>query len=319
MGSSLPGSVAGGARLTTARIASNASSRVPAHPPQDLVKLGPLMERSSGRADVAVAIIDGPVATGHPDLATENVRQIPDGNGTCAVDESAACFHGTFVAGILHAKRGTVAPALCPGCTLLVHPIFSEARRASALPAARPQELAAAIVACMDAGARVVNLSAALAHASPQDERDLRDVLDHACRRGVLVVAATGNEALMGGSVVTRHSWVVPVVGYSLAGLPIAQSNLGAAIGRRGVGGPAEGVTSLSSTGGSATSGGTSVAAPFVTGACALMLSAFPQATGADVRLALLRSTAGGRRSVVPPLLDAWAAFRALRTAHPRR
>lgn len=281
----------------------NAAGRsVPAQAPCDLVKLGPLMERSAGRADVVVALIDGPVAMGHPDLARENVREIAGRTGDCAVYDSAACFHGTFVAGILSARRGSAAPALCPRCTLVVRPIFSEGKRTSrGLPAATPQELATAILECIHAGARVVNLSAALAHASAHDKRDLQAVLDHACRRGVVVVAASGNEALMGGSVITRHPWVVPVVGYSLAGQPTAQSNLGTAIGRRGLGGPAEGVRSLSPTGGSATSGGTSVAAPFVAGACAQLLSAFPRATGAEVRLALMQSAVSRRRTVVPP------------------
>ena len=126
------------------------------------------------------------------------------------------------------------------------------------------------------------------------------------------MIAAAGNQASIGGSVITRHSWVVPVVGYDLAGRPSVHSNVGAAMGRRGLGGPAEGVTSLRSTGGSTMLGGTSVAAPFITGACALLLSAFPQASGADVRLALLQSPASRRRSVVPPLLDASLAFRLL-------
>jgi hypothetical protein len=36
--------------------------------PLDLVKLSPLMERGEGRPEIRVALIDGPVALGHPDL-----------------------------------------------------------------------------------------------------------------------------------------------------------------------------------------------------------------------------------------------------------
>jgi hypothetical protein len=96
----------------------------------ELVKLLPLMERTAGRTEVTVGLIDGPVAIGHADLENENIRELPEvDGGSCAVPSSAACKHGTFVAGILLAKRGSAAPAICPGCTLLVRPIFREMRR----------------------------------------------------------------------------------------------------------------------------------------------------------------------------------------------
>jgi hypothetical protein len=36
-------------------------------------------------------------------------------------------LHGTFIVGILCAKRSSDAPAFCPSCILLVRPIFAEA------------------------------------------------------------------------------------------------------------------------------------------------------------------------------------------------
>jgi subtilisin family serine protease len=286
--------------------------------PLDLVQLGPLMRLGPGRPQITVGLIDGPVAVGHPGLACENIRALAGGPAGCEVPHGAACFHGTFVAGILSARRGGAAPALCPGCRLVARPIFSESALSGRLPTANPDELAAAIVECIDAGADVLNISASLARASAREERALRGVLDHACRRGVAVVAASGNQSAIGGSAITRHPWVVPAVGYSLRGRPLSGSNLGAVIGRQGLGAPGENVTSLSARGGVATSSGTSVAAPFVTGTFALLLSAFPHAHASEVRAALVRS-APARRTVVPPLLDAWAAYRALRAAQQRR
>jgi subtilisin family serine protease len=285
----------------------------------ELVNLGPLLARTEGRAEVAVGLIDGPVAVDHPQLARERIRSLRNGDVGCADVRSAACFHGTFVAGILSARRGGSAPAICPGCTLVVRPIFAETPALHGLPPATPQDLAAAILDCIVAGARVVNLSATLGMASSRGERVIESALDHACRRGVAIVAATGNEAVIGGSVITRHPWVVPVVGYSLGGRPLSRSNLGAVIGRQGLGAPGEQVTSLRATGGTATSGGTSVAAPFVTGAFALLLSAFPGATAAQARAALVGSARARRRTVVPPLLDAATAYRALGRTPTRR
>src|SRR5438067_637070 len=95
--------------------------------PLSLVNLGPLMELGGGRSEITIGLIDGPVALDHPDLSADSIRNISDiSSNTCARPDSYACMHGTFIAGILCAKRGSVAPAICPGCTLLIHPIFPE-------------------------------------------------------------------------------------------------------------------------------------------------------------------------------------------------
>ena len=238
----------------------------------DLVKLTALMERTSGSPEVKIGLIDGPVATQHPDLAGEHLREIPGNNGAaCTQANSTACLHGTFVAGILSAKRNSSAPAICPNCTLLIRPIFAETTAGSEhMPSATPQELAAAIIECIDAGARVINLSLALAQPSTKGEQALEEALNQAVRRGVIVVAAAGNQGTLGSSAITRHPWVIPVVACDLRGRPMNESNLGSSIGRRGLSAPGDGITSLGAEGQSLTLGGTSVAVPFVTGAIAL-------------------------------------------------
>ena len=274
-----------------------------------LVKLPSLMELSAGRSDIVVGLIDGPVATAHPDLAG-NIREAPGAAATCSQAASAACLHGTFVAGILSAKRGSTAPALCPDCTLLVFPVFAEANAGTVdSPSAEPEELAAAILACVEAGARVINLSLALMQSSAQAKLALLQALDHAARREVLIVAAAGNQASVAGTIITAHPWVVPVGACDLAGRPVNESNLGHSIGRRGLLAPGEQVTSLGSEGKPVTLGGTSAAAPFVTGAIALIWSLFPAARGADLRLAVSKAHAGTRSTVTPPLFDAWSAY----------
>jgi subtilisin family serine protease len=282
--------------------------------PLDLVRLTKLTGRTSGRPEVAIGLIDGPVSLNHPELASQRLREIPrNGSGACTQSDSTACQHGTFVAGILSAKRGSAAPAICPDCTLLVRPIFAESKPANGeTPSATPEELARAILDCLDAGARVLNISAALVQPSIKNEHALEEALDQAARRGAIVIVAAGNQGTVGSTALTRHPWVIPVAAYDLQGKPMDHSNLGISIGRRGLGAPGDRITSLGAAGKPLTLGGTSAAAPFVTGALALLWSEFPNATAARVKFAATQACAQRRTTVVPPLLDAWAAYQSM-------
>jgi subtilisin family serine protease len=279
--------------------------------PLDLVKLTALMERTTGNPNIMLGLIDGPVSMGHPDLVSENIHEIPGRlRGSCARASSTACIHGTFVAGILSARRGSASPAICPSCTLLVRPIFAETTSSNGqMPSATPEDLAVAIVDCIAAGARILNLSVAVTLPSSKGERELEAALDYAARRGVIVVAAAGNQGTVGSSAITRHPWVIPVVSCNLQGRPTDYSNLGSSIGRRGLSAPGEGITSLGADGKPHMFDGTSVAAPFVTGGMALLWSVFAAATAAQVKLAVMQAGPSRRTTVVPPMLNAWAAY----------
>ena len=196
----------------------------------DLVQLTALMDRTSGRAEISVGLIDGPVRLPHPELANEHIREVPGKlRGTCARSESIACMHGTFVAGILSARRDSSAPAICPACSLLLRPIFSEAAGLdNIVPSASPQDLAEAIIDNVNAGARVLNLSSALAQSSSKGENKLEEALNYAAHYGAIIVAAAGNQGTVGSSAITRHPWVIPVVSCDGRGLPTSESNLGA-------------------------------------------------------------------------------------------
>jgi subtilisin family serine protease len=283
----------------------------------ELVGLPPLMGLTSGSSAVVVGLLDGPVALDHPDLDTADIRVLAGGSSASGLEpNSSARQHGTFVAGILAGRRGGPAPAICPGCRLIVRPIFTTAPSAGTqVPSAKPEELAAAICECVDAGARVLNLSVAMSGPSIRDEHELRTALDHAVGHGAVIVAAAGNQGTLGSNAITRHPGVIPVVGYGVDGRPMALSNLGASAGKRGLGAPAEDVTSLGAPGAPLTLAGTSLAAPFVTGAIALLWSQFPDAPAADIKGAVLGPSR--RRSVMPPLLDAWGAYQALSATQP--
>ncbi len=189
--------------------------------PLEVVNLTSVMALTSGRPEIVIGLIDGPVAMDHPDLTKANLREVSGRESKCHQNTSAACLHGTYIAGILCAARPSPAPGLCPDCTVLVRPIFAAAAAGlDQMPSATPEELAAAIVECIAAGARLLNLSVALSHPSGRGERRLEEALDYAAQRGVIPVAAAGNQGTLGSSAITRHPWVIPVIAYDSQGRP---------------------------------------------------------------------------------------------------
>ncbi|HTS66693.1 MAG TPA: S8 family serine peptidase [Candidatus Acidoferrales bacterium] len=272
------------------------------------------MDRTQGRPEVIVGLIDGPVMMENPQMWSSAVRYLDSGLAArCAVSASEACKHGTLVAGILSAKRGSPAPAICPECTLLVRPIFPEfVLGGEQWPGTSAHELAKAIVEAVKAGARVLNLSVDLLAPSSGGERQLSEALNYAAAAGAIAVVAAGNQGLVGSSALTRHPWVIPVIACGESGEPLAISNLGASMATRGVRAPGENITSIGADGAPGTFSGTSAAAPFVSGAAALLWSLFPRATATAIKLALTRFQARRPLTLVPPLLDAWAAYRNL-------
>lgn len=279
--------------------------------PFELVRLAQLMQLAVGDAAVAIGLLDGPVAVDHPELNEARIRSVTGGPPPgCNQAASPACVHGTFVASVLVAGRASPTPGICPGCTLVVRSIFGERR--SQRPVALPHELAAALVECVDAGSRVLNLSVAVGQASPREARELEASLDYARSRGAIVVAAAGNDAAIETSPITRHPVVIPVVAYDANRRVAPTSNLAPSFGRRGLGGPGQGVRGLKAGGGVTTLGGTSAATPFVTGTVALLWSAYPGIDSSLVKWALIQGSGGHRKAIMPPLLDAWAGYEAL-------
>jgi subtilisin family serine protease len=277
------------------------------------------MARTCGNPDIVIGLIDGPVAINHPDLTRENMRSVPGRHYGCKNPESRSCRHGTFIAGILNAKRNSPAPAISPGCTLLIRPIFSELEQGQDIPSATPVELAWAILDCIEEGACILNLSIALEEPSPEGDLKLTEALDYAAGKRVLVVAAAGNRGIMGNSALTRHPWVIPVAACDHRGNPLSFSNMSGCVRKRGLSAPGEKILSLGSDGPVVRFCGTSTAAPFVSGAIALLWSEFPEVDADALRSAIIPSPQDRRSLRMPSLLNAWDAYRTIRSLRGSR
>lgn len=275
-----------------------------------MVGLPALMARSAGSPRTIIGLIDGPVSEA---AASITVRPFPGAhrNG-CLPDDRQACEHGTAIASILAVPRTASPPGICPDCTVLTWPIFRGSDERSIRPAATGIELAAAIRGCVEGGARIINLSLALSTTLPESARRLSAALDLAASRGVLVVAAAGNDAQVGSTILTGHPGVVPVVGCDLDGRVLEGCSLSRSFAWRGILAPGRS-SALGAQGEVVAVHGTSVAVPFVTGTLGLLWSLFPQASAGEIRRALSPPISNRRRTLVPPLLNAEGALGAMR------
>ena len=198
-----------------------ASDALTAPSPLDVVSLSRLMERTAGRPEVIVGLIDGPVAANHADLAAENIRSLPSpGPGRRSARPAR------------HARMEPMSPASCqrdviprpqrsaPAARCWCGRSFSSRLPETPThPARAPGSWRTPSSNASSAGARVLNLSVALSAPSPNKEAKLEQALGHAARRGAIVVAAAGNQGTLGSSAITRHPWVIPVMACDLAWL----------------------------------------------------------------------------------------------------
>lgn len=243
----------------------------------------------------------------HPGLSNARIEWFCPRDVAVLEADDAAAVHATSTAGVLVAGRKSGALGICPGVTLVIRSVFRSPPARSA-GAATGTELAEALVKLADAGTHIVNMSLTLATGTSEGHRAVQDALDYMAARGVIVVAAAGNEGAIDGTVVTRHRSVLPVVSYNLEGWPGRMTNVGRSIGQRGIGVVADGLMSLGQHGRIRPFGGTSAAAAVVTGAVALIWSELPKAAPEEL-ICALNGGPSRRTSVVPPLMNAWRAF----------
>lgn len=275
------------------------------------------MDISSGIPEVVIGVIDGPVDFGHPALEGSRIRIVKDSQlAACKKANSIACMHGTFVAGIFCAIRGLSAPAICPRCEVILYPIFSEEQlntneAEGTVPTSTPEELSKAIVQTINAGAKIVNMSVGLSSSSLTTYKRLDEAYDYALQKGVILVAAAGNQGNIGYITMLDHNWLIPVTACDSEGRIDPMSNFGRSISKRGLMAPGVNITSTAPNGQYTQMSGTSAAAPFVTGTIALLWSIFPRAAAHKIIRSLISNTSH-HRTIIPPLLNAHEAYQLL-------
>lgn len=227
--------------------------------------------------DVVIAVIDTGVDPGELDLKDKLVP------GYDFVNEDAEPWddqgHGTRIALIAAAagNNGYGGAGIAYGARVM--PLKALNNAGSGTHAS----IAKAIVWATDNGADIINLSIG----GPYASRTLEDAVNYAWRRGVLLVAAAGNENSNVPVYPAAYEPVLAVTGTTREQQRAGFSNWGDYV---GVAAPGMNIP-ITYRGSHQTGSGTSLAAPQVAGVAALVLSRNPSLTNGQVR-GIIQSTA---------------------------
>jgi subtilisin family serine protease len=271
----------------------------------------PATVRAAARK-ITIAVLDTGADSSAPGLSNKIAdaydvragrRGAPDANG-----------HGTFVASLAAGSDGI--SGFGGDARLLVVKVADDTRFDDV-------DVAAGILYAARHGARIINLSVAGTTRSPVEE----SAIAFAAKRGVLLVAAAGNDALAGNPAEYPAALLQPLGSNGIGGVGLAVgasdftgkraafSEFGSFVSLAAPGASVFGAISSRSSAGvfprSALPGvsaglygfasGTSFAAPQVAGAAALVWAAAPQLTARQVA-AILKRTATGNGAWTPEL-----------------
>ena len=247
-------------RLTKANRAdvNNLPFRDPA-----LAFLGATGDRSTWGRGVTLAILDSGVNALDPTF-TGRVRTIDVGAGSLPAADTTS-GHGTGVAA-LAAGIAADAPGIAPAANVI------SIRVTAADGLSDIFTVAQGILAAVDAGAKVINISLG----GYVTSNVLLAAIDYAESKGALIVAAAGNDQATQLAWPAADARVISVGAVDAAGQQVAFSNSGPQL---QISAPGYGVQTAWLDNQRVYVDGTSAAAPLVTGAIAAVMSANPALT----------------------------------------
>ncbi len=269
-----------------------------------------------------VAVLDTGVDGNHPDL----IGKVIVGPVICAQDDPTCAGisgpntddngHGTHVTGTIAAATNNGSGVASLGWQTRAETFKVLDSTGSGTTA----DLATGIYDAVAAGARVINMSLGNDACSvlPQNcgpDPDTQAAVQFALAHNVVVVAAAGNDSSTEATYPAGYPGVLSVASVDGSDNTSTFSEYGAAA---NISAPGEGIVSTWNNGGYDTLTGTSMSAPHVAAAAALVFAANPALTAAQVT-SILRETASpeGGRGIDGGVLNAGHAVQLARSAGP--
>ncbi len=219
---------------------------------------------------VTIAVIDGPVDTSNPALKGANITD----KSRCTIQDSPEGIrHGTDMAIILVSPITGVAP----DATLYTYQSSTATTTSNGSCDSngdRLNTIAALINQAVEDGAQIISISQTVSESS----NELKWAITNAITKGVIIVAAAGNEALPDDiTTLGRYSGVVGVSAINSDGTFASYSSWGDGVVTAAFGAPYN--TFDVNTGEPVTVQGTSISTPLVAGMLALARQKWPDAT----------------------------------------
>lgn len=245
-----------------------------------------------GSPAVRIAVVDSGVDVAHPDLAGKVAGTY--NAVTRGTDVRDLVGHGTAVASVAAAGTNNGEGMAGAGYDSAVLAVKVADRTGRIFT----DDLAAGIVWATDNGARVVNLSLGGPTTDPLE----RDAVAYAVRRGVLVVAAAGNDGTR------QRQFPAALPGVLSVGATVVNGSARASFSSFGpwvdVAAPGRGLLAAVAGGGYEKVDGTSFAAPLVSGQAALLEAYRPGRTGAELAAAVIAGANTAKLGFARGLVD---------------
>jgi hypothetical protein len=237
---------------------------------------------TTGNASVLVAVVDTGIDYTHPDLTANYVALGYDwiNNDNDPMDDNG---HGTHVAGIIAAKlnnsRGIAGLAQV---RIMVEKVLDSQGVGSFFTIAKGIDHA------VNAGARIICMSLGSYFYSHEVYMAIKNAYD----KGVLLIAAAGNEAISGTLYPAYHDEVIAVTATDQNDAPASFVEWGTNFGTWvELAAPGVDIYSTIPSGTYANMSGTSMACPHIVGVAALIWSRFPNMTRDHVRIHLRKTS----------------------------
>lgn len=252
-------------------------------------------ETTRGSPGIVIAVLDTGAELTHPDLNGAFVAGYDVVNRDSDPQDDNG--HGTAAAGVLAARtnNGRGIAGVCWECRIMPVKVLD------ANGSGTNSAVAAGIVWAVDHGARVISMSLG----GPGTTQTLTDAIGYATRRGVLLVAAAGNNGSTAPFYPAAYPEVLSVAGTDTSDKLYSWSNYGSWV---KVAGPGCNTTTTLG-GGYGSFCGTSSATPVVAGLVGLAVSVRPESVKGEVENAIQQTAypigtavQNGRVDAVPTL-----------------
>ena len=256
--------------LTLVPAPAHADGAVPSQEYFSYYPLNTVHQKGITGKGVTIAVIDGPVDTSNPALKGANITD----KSRCTIQDSPEGIrHGTDMAIILVSPISGVAP----DATLYNYQASTDGTISNGScdsKGGRLNTTSALINQAVEDGAQIISISLSVSEVS----FELKWAITNAIAKGVIIVAAAGNEALLDDiTALGRYSGVVGVSAINSDGTFASYSNSANGMVTAAFGGPYN--TYDVNTGEPVTVHGTSISTPLVAGMLALARQKWPDAT----------------------------------------